>query len=379
MVQTNPQLSLMQQFSQLLNFSFCEFTSSGQSITKVQRDMAVTLHPTQVVQRLPLFKSAQPQLFTVTHWQLLILCMPKLTEHHWNGFWLCFISLDAPSISHTAIDKDYVRKLATTIYLALYHKAATPKIHLTPKLDKLIADYSLRDLLLEELKTNEVTHYQEMNSIYEREKLLLAAITAGNLNRATSLGDQLLAIPEYIGMLSNDPLRRIKEFIIVTVVIVSRAANAGGVPAGESYFKGDKLIRKAEKSVDLKNYKDFTRQIIAYYTHLVQRYQRQQLPTTVYQVEQYLQQHIYQPLSVEQVAAALNCAPATLSHTIKQATGLSLKQFILQRKVVEGRYLLKFSNRPIQEIATMLNFADPSHFTRVFRHYTGTTPSKFRH
>lgn len=218
-----------------------------------------------------------------------------------------------------------------------------------------------------------------MNSIYECEKLLLAAITAGNLNRATSLGDQLLAIPEYIGMLSNDPLRRIKEFIIVTVVIVSRAANAGGVPAGESYFKGDKLIREAEKSVDLKNYKDFTQQIIAYYTHLVQRYQRQQLPTTVYQVEQYLQQHIYQPLSVEQVAAALNCAPATLSHTIKQATGLSLKQFILQRKVVEGRYLLKFSNRPIQEIATMLNFADPSHFTRVFRHYTGTTPSKFRH
>lgn len=36
MVQTNPRLSLMQQFSQLLNFSFCEFTSSGQLITQLR-------------------------------------------------------------------------------------------------------------------------------------------------------------------------------------------------------------------------------------------------------------------------------------------------------------------------------------------------------
>ncbi|MFD0896391.1 helix-turn-helix transcriptional regulator [Loigolactobacillus binensis] len=379
MTQVNSQLNLMQQFSQLLNFSFCEFTANGQLVTQVQRDMAVTLNLEQVQRQLDLFRTEQPQLFSVNHWRLLILYLPKITNQHWNGFWLCFISLDTPTINHTTRDKDATLKLAATLYLALYHRTTTVKTRLTPKLDALIADYSLRDLLLEELKTNEVTHYRNMNSIYEQEKLFLAAISAGNLKRAESLGDQLLATPEYIGMLSNDPQRRVKEFIIVTVVIVTRAANAGGVPSGESYFKGDKLIRKAEKSVNLENYKSFTQQIITYYTQLVQHYRQKNLPTAVYQVEQYLQQHIYQSLTVEQVAAALQRPAATLSRTIKQSTGLSLKQFILQRKITESRYLLQFSQRSIQEIATLLNFADPSHFTRVFRHYTGQTPSQFRH
>ncbi len=379
MAQFNPQLSLMQQFSQLLNFSFCEFTANGQLVTQVQRDMAITLDLTQVKQQLALFKNTQPQLFAVNQWQLLILCLPKLSETHWNGFWLCFISLDAPNISHVNVDKDYVIKLATALYLALYHHSITTKVRLSPKLDALVINYSLRDLLLEELKTNEITHYRDMTDIYEREKILLAAITAGDLERALSLINQLLNIPEYIGMLSNDPLHRIRGFIIVTVVIVSRAANAGGVPAGESYFKGDKLIRKAEQAVDLDNYKDFTRQIVTYYTQLVQHYRQENLPTAVYQVEQYLQQHIYQPLTVAQVATALNYTSTNLSRIIKHATGSSLKQFILQRKVIEGRYLLQFSKRSIQEIATSLNFADASHFTRVFHQYTGMTPSKFRH
>jgi|SRR6185437_2592053 len=77
-------------------------------------------------------------------------------------------------------------------------------------------------------------------------------------------------------------------------------------------------------------------------------------------------------------AATLAMTPDRLNNHVKRATGVTAGHLIRQRVLTEAKRQLVFSNQPIHEIAYDLSFADPSHFVRSFRKYTGVTPQAFR-
>jgi AraC family transcriptional regulator, transcriptional activator of pobA len=77
-------------------------------------------------------------------------------------------------------------------------------------------------------------------------------------------------------------------------------------------------------------------------------------------------------------AEKLAMSPDRLNNHVKRATGVTAGHLIRQRVLTEAKRQLVFSNQPIHEIAYDLAFADPSHFVRSFRKYTGVTPQAFR-
>jgi len=77
-------------------------------------------------------------------------------------------------------------------------------------------------------------------------------------------------------------------------------------------------------------------------------------------------------------AAKLAMTPDRLNSHVKRATGITAGHLIRQRVLTEAKRQLVFSNQSIHEIAYDLAFADPSHFIRSFRKYTGVTPQVFR-
>jgi AraC family transcriptional regulator, transcriptional activator of pobA len=77
-------------------------------------------------------------------------------------------------------------------------------------------------------------------------------------------------------------------------------------------------------------------------------------------------------------AAKLAMTPDRLNNHVKRVTGITAGHLIRQRVLTEAKRRLVFSNQPIREIAYDLSFANPSHFVRSFRKYTGVTPQVFR-
>jgi AraC family transcriptional activator of pobA len=77
-------------------------------------------------------------------------------------------------------------------------------------------------------------------------------------------------------------------------------------------------------------------------------------------------------------AAKLAMTPDRLNNHVKRATGVTAGRLIRQRVLTEAKRQLVFSNQQIHQIAHDLAFANPSHFVRSFRKYTGTTPQAFR-
>jgi AraC-like DNA-binding protein len=80
---------------------------------------------------------------------------------------------------------------------------------------------------------------------------------------------------------------------------------------------------------------------------------------------------------IKDLAALLFIHPKHLSNTIHEVLGKSPCDIYEERLIAISKELLLESNRPISQIASDLTF-DPSNFTKFFKRFTGTTPSKFR-
>ena len=82
--------------------------------------------------------------------------------------------------------------------------------------------------------------------------------------------------------------------------------------------------------------------------------------------------------SVADYAAILNVSPNHLTKSVKVVTGKSPSQWIYELIVLEAKVLLHQSHLTISEISYELGIEDPSYFGRMFKKYTGQTPTNFR-
>jgi len=82
-------------------------------------------------------------------------------------------------------------------------------------------------------------------------------------------------------------------------------------------------------------------------------------------------------LEIREFASLLHVHPVHLSNTIKEVTGQSSCSLYEERLVKISKELLLTTTLSISQIAVQLTY-DPSNFTKFFKHYTGTTPKKFR-
>lgn len=81
---------------------------------------------------------------------------------------------------------------------------------------------------------------------------------------------------------------------------------------------------------------------------------------------------------VSYYADQLNVSPNHLNKVIKSRTGKSPSVWIDERIVLEAKVLLFQSSLPIAQLAHQLGFDDQSVFGKLFRKYSGMSPTDFR-
>ena len=82
--------------------------------------------------------------------------------------------------------------------------------------------------------------------------------------------------------------------------------------------------------------------------------------------------------SVDFYAEQLHITPGHLNDLVKKHTGISAKQHILNRTMLEAKRLLTYTSMTIDEIADRLNYGSTNYFVRAFGKSTDMTPLRFR-
>lgn len=93
----------------------------------------------------------------------------------------------------------------------------------------------------------------------------------------------------------------------------------------------------------------------------------------------YIETHLYEDLTLNNVAQTFYVSPEHLTRTFKREKGVTFYQYVLLQRIQESKkLLLAGKGSSLTDIAYALGFASSSHFSRTFRSVTNQTPSEFR-
>lgn len=92
----------------------------------------------------------------------------------------------------------------------------------------------------------------------------------------------------------------------------------------------------------------------------------------------FIETHYCNPISLHEVAKAVNLSPAYLTDLVKRETGRTVNRWIVEHRIARARTLLLESDRSVAEIAETVGYLDAGHFIRLFRRINGTTPQAWR-
>ncbi len=247
--------------------------------------------------------------------------------------------------------------------------------------------WTIGDLLLEDLPDPPLDipqeppqtqpEYQTSHNTYDLEKELLSYIEHG---RPDAL-EQLFQMPATgrAGTMAHDTLRQQKNLLIVIATLSSRAAIRGGMDPEAAFGLSDVYIQKAELMNSYEGLTKLYAQITMDYAKKVADLQcGEHSRKLIRAARQYVLEHINTRITTEELARALGRNRSYLCAYFKEETGMTVNDYITGIKMDEARRLLRYSKKPLREIAEQLGYSSQSYFQNVFKKVVGMTPLAYR-
>ena len=102
------------------------------------------------------------------------------------------------------------------------------------------------------------------------------------------------------------------------------------------------------------------------------------LSVEIYEAVQYIEKHLSEKLTLNQVAFHIGLSPNYLSSLFKKELHISFVDYITESRVKKAKDLLLETDLKTHEVAEITGFADDSYFSKTFKKITGKLPSSFR-
>lgn len=99
--------------------------------------------------------------------------------------------------------------------------------------------------------------------------------------------------------------------------------------------------------------------------------------TTVERVIQYIQSHLGEQITLEQLSGIAFVSKSYLTKQFKQETGQTVIEYVNNARIEKAKMLLVTTQKTVEEISYAVGFESPKYFFRVFKALTGQTPLAF--
>lgn len=218
-----------------------------------------------------------------------------------------------------------------------------------------------------------------INTNYEIEKELYDYIEAGNIKKLDMFYKNISYANYDTGITSSNYLRHKKNNFITGISLITRAAIRGGFPPNSAYRLSDIYLQQIEPLSDASAVDSLLIQATYDYANRVAKFKIPIVANKLfYEVSKYVNENIYKDINVSDVAKYLHFNRSYLSHRFKSEFGMTLGKYIQSCKLEESENLLKYSNKSISEISSLLCFSSQSHFQNAFKKKLGVTPQTYR-
>ena len=213
------------------------------------------------------------------------------------------------------------------------------------------------------------------------ERILLQIVSLGNVSMIDNFllgGDN-----EYIhmfepGHVSTDTLQEARYMLVAMITILSRHCIDVGLSEEVAFLIGDTYISYADKCKNLEEICVLILSSIREYTITMRTYRYQDCSRPVRKCLDYINAHIFQPISLSDLANFCGLSLSYTSDLFYKELGLRPTEYIRKQRLENAKIFLNDSNDSISAIAERLCFASPSAFCAQFKKAYGITPYAYR-
>jgi len=95
-------------------------------------------------------------------------------------------------------------------------------------------------------------------------------------------------------------------------------------------------------------------------------------------LEAFITTNLRRQVSLGEMARATATSPRTLARRLARSLGTTPQHFAQRLRVAQAVHLLETTQRPVDDVAARVGYADAAAFRRVFRRETGESPRALR-
>ena len=216
---------------------------------------------------------------------------------------------------------------------------------------------------------------QLLEDRYSIENQLLLAVSQGVTHKAEML---LLSFQNGVEARVTDPVRNLKNYMIILNTLLRKAAEKGSVHPLHIDALSARFARKIELLTSVKAAKPLQQEMVHKYCLLVKNHSMKGFSLLIRKVLTQIDSDLTADLSLKTLAELLNVNASYLSTLFKKETGSTLTDYVNRKRVEHAIFLLNSTGLQVQTIAQYCGIQDVNYFTKTFKKYVGKTPKEYR-
>jgi len=211
---------------------------------------------------------------------------------------------------------------------------------------------------------------------YRYENMLMQTVQTGQTGRLQMLlrGFNTMSFEKRV----TEEVRNMKNYCIIMNTLLRKAVEKGGVHPYHIDRISSNFASRIENLTTTKQVPQLVEEMFLTYCRSVHKYGGEGYSPPVQKAMLYIEASISGELSLKRLAQEININPSYLSDLFKKETGSTLTEHINRRRIDRACRLLKETALQVQTVAQYCGIQDVNYFSKVFKKYTGKTPSEYR-
>lgn len=219
---------------------------------------------------------------------------------------------------------------------------------------------------------------EDRHGTYLTECKLLQCVEEGNLNYKECV-NSIRIFEDGLHLKLKNYLRKGKDILIAAIILVSRAAIKGGLSSEMAYILCENYIHDVEAAGEIDKLHEIHVSMLEDFALRVHRIKENgNITPQIRSACDYISINLDKRIEIHELARKYGYTDYYFSDKFKKETGVSVKQFIKDKKMERAKELLKNTNLDVVEISSQLGFATQSYFGDVFKKTTGSSPGQYR-
>lgn len=212
---------------------------------------------------------------------------------------------------------------------------------------------------------------------FELEKNFFTLVSEGQAEAALEIWERMKKIPLAEQLSPYDLHRKIASLTGLRFILRIVADYAGVHPAiihSISLSYGQKVF--SIRSDD--EFEQLSSAMIREFCEAIQAAHSNHYSSAIRDMVNYFNLHISQKIDMKQFAAAAGYTPDYLSQRFKAETGSTVAQYLARERCRIAANLLRRTDLSVQKISAHVGYFDNNYFVKVFKKYSGETPTDYR-